>query len=200
MSTEQEIKLIGLDKFNVLDKVKTIIPDFQITGSISLLICNIIDRPVGDIDLVIDDLRLLDNFKKHNISVEHHYDYDFEIQTITIYHKGVNGNPKIKDIKLPNRASVNIDDVNVCFFVRKDLKCFSFSFITGCRNFKITDPKYTISSKINYVKNYNDLELENYFEFYCDEDEISIEQLEVNRTEVKEECLTNFIYSYSNSW
>ena len=184
MNIEQEIKLIGLDKFNILDKVKNIIPNFQITGSISLLVANIIDRPIGDIDLVIDDLRLLDNFKKHNISVEHHYDYDFEIPIITIYQKGSDGNPKIKDIKLPNRASVNIDGINVCFFVRKDLKHFSFSFITGCRNFKITDPKYTIESKVNYVKKYNGLELES--------------QLQPHQQKIREKHLKD-IWNYKKS-
>jgi len=60
---------------------------------------------------------------------------------------------------------------------------------------------YLDSREINRNEDVDiDSELDNYFEFYCDEDEISIEQLEVNRTEVKEECLTNFIYSYSNSW
>jgi hypothetical protein len=45
-----------------------------------------------------------------------------------------------------------------------------------------------------------DGELDNYFEFYCDEEEVSIEELNSNVNQVKEECLTNFIYSYYNCW
>ena len=45
-----------------------------------------------------------------------------------------------------------------------------------------------------------DWELDNYFEFYYDNEELSLEELEANIAQVKEECLINFIYSYSNSW
>ena len=159
MSTEQEIKLIGLDKFNVLDKVKTIIPDFQITGSISLLVHNIIDRPVEDIDLVIDNLHQLEAFKRINVNIEHSYDYDFEVPTITMYTPKQNNSPVLKEVKLPNRAFTEIDGVKVCFFIRKDLKYINYEFTTGYRRFKITDPEYTIESKIKYIKKYNDLEL-----------------------------------------
>ena len=166
MTTEQEIKLIGFNKFNVLDKIQTIIPDFQITGSLSLLVHNIIDRPVGDIDLVIEDFYQLKAFEKFNIDVEYSHDYDFERPKKKIHQFNKNLNSLSKEVKLPNRAFTKINGVKVCFFIRKDLKHTIYEFTTGYRVFKITDPKYTIESKIKYIKKYNELELDKPLESY----------------------------------
>ncbi|MGB1216446.1 MAG: hypothetical protein ACPG5P_01135 [Saprospiraceae bacterium] len=136
MTAKEQIQLIGIDKFNVLDRIHQLLKGkFLITGSISLLAYGICKRTIGDIDILVDDL---DAFKtlleKQNFMTEEGGHYD----------KGNNF--------IPERVGFSIKGVKCCAFRRKPRQRFkSFSFLAS-RTFNVAHPKGAIEAKKGYVK------------------------------------------------
>lgn len=144
MTKENQIKRIGLDKLNVLDQLNVILDgNFIIGGSISLLEYGIIDRPIYDIDIVVDSLdEIKIKFDQKGYEFQEWFDYDdaLENQKDTIQERG----------KVTNRVSFVIDGINCCAFYGKNQKYRDVSFVAD-RAFKISDPKYAIAAKKKYI-------------------------------------------------
>lgn len=163
MTTQDQVKYIGLDKLNVLDKLKTLILDFQVTGSISLLMYGITDRKINDIDIVVPNFDFLSEIEK-NYSVDYTVDYTLnqikeEIE-VGDHTKSVFPfdfvSTRTKNVMMPNKAGFKIDGVKIDAFVGKDLVCKELTSLGGAK-FKVTHPYYSIEAKERFIHNYINL-------------------------------------------
>lgn len=140
MTTEDQIKNIGFEKFNAMDRLKVLIPNFHFTGSISLLAYGVVNRPIGDLDIVVSNMDVLHDLEEVNVDMD--FDYDSELPMESgIQHKG----------KIPNRAHINLYNTDICVFYSKGEQTELFEFFNG-RVFKVAHPRYAIAAKIGYVE------------------------------------------------
>lgn len=128
MNTEDQIKLIGLDKLVALDRLRVIIPRFHITGSISLLWYGVISRAVGDIDIVVEHKPYLELSRLRDEPPSALYDDQTHVQ-------------------------FRVDNVNVCAFYseREETKEID---LFGVKH-RIAHPIHSILAKQSYVDQLN---------------------------------------------
>jgi hypothetical protein len=144
MTQDEQIKFLGLDKLNALDRLNVILlGNFQLTGSISLFEHGIIKRQISDIDIVVDSLdRLKVTFDKKGCEFQEWFDYSepLENPSLTLQRKG----------KVTNRISFKIGEVNCCAFFGKKQEFKIFEYMLD-RKFKVSHPIYAIQAKKKYV-------------------------------------------------
>lgn len=143
MTTNDQIKYIGFEKLNAMDRLKVLIPNFHFTGSLSLLCYGVTQRVVGDLDIVVSNMDVLYRVEDAGEQVDRYFDYETEL-------------PKCSNIqlkgKIPNRAHIKLYNTDVCVFYAKDEEVRMFEFMAG-RVFKVAHPRYAIAAKESYVKN-----------------------------------------------
>lgn len=103
-----------------------------------------------------------------------------------------------KDIK------IFVTNIDIPLEDRWDLFC---KFAKDCNRANQSNPfefqnknfqKYLDNREFNRYEDVDiDWELDNYYEWFCDEEGVLDENLQLDIIEVKEECLNKFIYSYN---
>lgn len=142
MTTEDQIKYIGLEKLNAMDRLKVLIPNFHFTGSLSLLCYGVTKRVIGDLDIVVSNMDVLYRVEDAGEQVDRDFDYETELpRESSIQLKG----------KIPNRAHIRLYNTDICVFYAKDEESKMFNFIAN-RTFKVAHPRYAITAKEMYVK------------------------------------------------
>lgn len=145
MTEEEQIKYLGLDKLNVIDKINIVLNgEFQLTGSISLVEYGIVKRKIGDIDIVVKSLdRLKVVFDQKGYDFKEWFDYSEELENPknTLQGKG----------KVTNRISFEIDGIKCCAFYGP-LETFNVCTYMLNREFKVSHPRYSIEAKKKYVQ------------------------------------------------
>lgn len=142
MTTEDQIKYIGFEKLNAMDRLKVLIPSFHFTGSLSLLCYGVTKRVIGDLDIVVSNMDVLYKVEDAGEQVDRDFDYETELPNESIIQlKG----------KIPNRAHICLYNTDICVFYAKDEETRMFNFIAD-RTFKVAHPRYAIAAKESYVK------------------------------------------------
>jgi hypothetical protein len=161
MTIEQQTTLIGFEKLNALDVLVTLIPNFQLTGSISLLAYGVNERKIEDIDIVVNSFACVEHIgKSYNLSYTFDYTDDIE-QVKELHPHKVDGHLKYL---VPNRAHMVVHGVKVCIFVGKNQECQFFEFMNE-RKFKISHPIYAIEAKKKYLDDLYKMEKLNHFQY-----------------------------------
>jgi len=167
-----KIGLIGKNKINVLSKLNDLLAgNFQITGSISLILNDVAERNIGDIDIVINDEKLIKLLKDtydakimyselEYINDDDHRIDHLDYETILAPVRKSNGRIGVY-ICLINRigCTFTINETKVCVFLEKDHQDYDNHLIDG-KVFRISDPIYSIKAKVCYldcVKNPKDV-------------------------------------------
>lgn len=142
MTTDDQIKYIGFEKLNAMDRLKVLIPNFHFTGSLSLLCYGVTKRVIGDLDIVVSNMDVLYRVEDAGEQVDRDFDYETELPK--------ESNIQLKG-KIPNRAHIKLYDTDICVFYAKDEEVRMFEFMAG-RVFKVAHPRYAIAAKESYVK------------------------------------------------
>lgn len=142
MTIDDQIKYIGFEKLNAMDRLKVLIPNFHFTGSLSLLCYGVTKRPMGDLDIIVSNMDVLYRVEDAGEQVDRDFDYEIEL-------------PKESEVqlkgKIPNRAHIRLYNTDICVFYAKDEETKMFEFMAG-RTFKVANPRYAIAAKESYVK------------------------------------------------
>jgi len=142
MTIDDQIKYIGFEKLNAMDRLKVLIPNFHFTGSLSLLCYGVTKRVIGDLDIVVGNMDVLYRVEDAGEQVDRDFDYESEL-------------PKKSEVqlkgKIPNRAHIKLYNTDICVFYAKDEETQMFEFMAD-RTFKVAHPRYAIAAKEEYVK------------------------------------------------
>lgn len=144
MTQEDQVKYLGLDKLNALDRLNVVLGgNFQVTGSISLFEYGIIKRVISDIDIVVNSLDALKvAFSKKGYDFQEWYDYSDKLENPknTLQKKG----------RVTNRISFEVEGVKCCAFYSTKQKFKVCKYILN-REFRVSHPMYSIEAKKKYV-------------------------------------------------
>ena len=146
MTTEQQTDLLGFDKLNVLDRLNIILPNFYVTGSVSLVEYGVVSRPIHDLDICVRNMDLCYRLIDKGYTVDFDFDYEQPLPKDSVVQlKG----------KIANRAGVMINGIPVCiFYVKDEEETKMVEFMCG-RRFQIAHPRYAIGAKRGYLLNLN---------------------------------------------
>lgn len=142
MTIDDQIKYIGFEKLNAMDRLKVLIPNFHFTGSLSLLCYGVTKRIIGDLDIVVSNMDVLYRVEDAGEQVDRDFDYESELPK--------ESNIQLKG-KIPNRAHIRLHNTDICVFYAKDEESKTFEFMAN-RTFKVAHPRYAIAAKEEYVK------------------------------------------------
>lgn len=152
MTKLEQFNFLGLDKLNALDRLNVLLPEFQITGSVSLFEYGVIKREISDIDIVVPHFDLVYRCICPKVKgVELWFDYTDKLQPNADSTEQPKG-------KIPNRASFNLDGVDVCIFYGIGQE-FKFCEYVVNRRFKVSHPRYSVDAKLKYLKDLAEIEL-----------------------------------------
>ena len=157
----------GRTQFNnllfVLNEIKKSGIEFSVGGSFSLLVWGIINRKIGDLDIIVkseEDLRyFLENYEES--FEKYHEESTLSGDVILEDVSKVAENPfTLKKIKyIRNQVRVKINDVNVCIFVSKEDELGEYFDLVGLDSpVKVADPKYAILAKKKYLSQFGNIE------------------------------------------
>ena len=157
MTNQQQFDFLGEDKASALAILYQKIPNFRLTGSISLIEWGVCQRPVSDIDIVVgtfDEIQAIaDSFP-----VDYDFDYTDDMEHSPILKSvGHEREPLIFALRpLPNRAHFQIGGVKCCVFLGKGQEA-KMCQIAGL-DFLVSHPRYAVEAKRKYLKDLEEIE------------------------------------------
>lgn len=126
------------------------IPELTVGGSISLVAWGVVNRPIGDIDIVVPELESLDD-----LEVEYDVDYDFVdsvelVPTVDEGKKMVLQKHKRPEPRPINQITFKIGDVKCCAFLNKGEE--TKPVMLGDIEFQVAHPKHAVEAKRKYYQ------------------------------------------------
>lgn len=150
MTIAEQEQYLGTGKLKVLEQLHILLPDMQLTGSISLFEYDCIKRDINDIDIVVsEDLGKVGRRLEAFYSVDYSVDYGDEMQQIgesSVFVRGV----------IPNRIFFEVGAVKVCVFYGTNQEHKLCSYLSGV--IKVSHPRYAIRAKLRYLADLDEVE------------------------------------------
>lgn len=155
--------------YSVVEKLEQIGINFVIGGSLSLYLYGVIDREIGDLDLIIYDKGEFNKFIQNFEVVDDEYLGDDRLtkkDRMKILAKSLQKDNLLNWLENfdANQMRFLIDGINVCVFYSNEQEDSTY-FLVGEHEIKASQPQFAIQVKRKYLKKFDTTEMHNWDEF-----------------------------------